>query len=1449
MRENDFINLNRHFIRVPKNSADEARQQELEIFAYKSRDYGELGWDTILEKDRVVILGEPGSGKTSEFKHQSLRLSASGKEAFFIDLRELVDHRLIDILDRKSQLKQFQSWLRSDKPGWFFLDAVDESRLAHQKDFQKALENFSRDIAFNIRKRAHILLSSRISSWRQQTDLMLFESLLAIQESVSNEMEKSYEQATPYEEIDSVEPYFSKESKKFHERENRTYVVKIAPLHLDQIETFVDQRGENGKEFREALVAQFLEPLSRRPLDVENLVRYWRDNNGFGSYIEMLEHSVTHGLKEPSASVKRNILSPEKTRQGAEILAAMVLFCRRRDIALPGTSSEALIPREALPTQWTDSEVESLLDRGLFDAPLFGQIRFHLRETEEYLTACWLQYLVEINLPIHVLRQLLFEELPNGLLVLRPAIAPVAAWMACFNYEETKQIRSWLRKTEPELFFRAGDPSQLPLEYRKLILASIIESFQGRKFTRIDIDIPALTRFAKPELAEYLASKCIDKSITEDLRSKFFHMAILSKMSGLEASALSILLDSDETNYLKDDACDYIAAMNDLASLKILSESLLDLETPSISLVESLLEALFPKFISKDEAIYLIKRLDGIDEFSTGLRFSLTRHCNEKYAPEDVIKLIDVINDLLCDGPPWHREANEKYKVGSRFIGLGDVLLVILPLTFDNIELTAEQISIIAKAIWLIVYLSQTGKIHNLDRVDLASILKPHEHIRREYLKYSLEIYQHVNGNLKQAGWFFISSNTPNILSMNDAEWILDEAGGVQVEKTRCLLQIVEDLWVGAGYPTNIRHRARRLIRNKRFDGVEHFPSFPGYFTRHWYTWQGKYRRTLGSRYWWSGRRRSINAKIAWWQNQWSLFRLLPKIRQGKHKRALWFLINELNENSSSQLTRIGWSELRKSRGRLIEAAARKGTISYWPRFTPTLRHERPTGDRSIDGGVIIGLTGIQEALNAKQLDFASVSDEEARQLTRYALNEINGLPNWFKELAVSQPVAVHDVLLSSINYEWQIGSEHEHVHEVLASLSSDRTGVYVLMLETILKKLVTADPVHSAVLSQALSLIFRRLDSYADTLCDLAKKRVLEYEFEAPQHIGWMNILLQLDASSALAALEDVLNKAAKPKDYMVRLTSVLSTDGRFNEPILTKPSYMKPEYAYRFIRLFFIHLPPEDDKRCTPGKVYRVTNLEEAVRFRDGLIARLAEIDDDDTEQTLKSLLDEAVLTPAHDWIHHLILQHRRQRADMEPWTANRVRTFQEQHETAPRNPRELFHFICNRLQTIKDWVETGEDSPRSELQPNNIEKDVRIWVARKLVERSKSRYIVPQEHEIANGKRQDIRIEAANIPGPVVVEVKQKEGASYNELKERLENQLIGDYLKAPNAQYGIFLVSYTGHNKLGSGGKDQPSGRPLAFADIIQNLQELANTLVNKNPGVEQVRVFGIDFVST
>jgi hypothetical protein len=263
------IPLDRHFKQLRANAS--AAYDPWESYIANIGGYwgATQDWAKLLEHPGiVVVLGEPGCGKTWEFRRVVAEQVNTGKPAFFLPLEALARGPVGQILDPELN-ETFLKWKNSDQPAYFMLDSVDEAKLTRVSDFYAALGRMRSELGGAIR-RAHIILSSRISEWRPETDRA--------------------------EVLERIGLHLSAPDKKGGE-DNRVLVVEMMPLDRKRVSTFAHARFEGRAEaFLAELDRSHAWEFAGRPLDVLLLLSYWQKHKRLGTLTETLEYFVAEQL-------------------------------------------------------------------------------------------------------------------------------------------------------------------------------------------------------------------------------------------------------------------------------------------------------------------------------------------------------------------------------------------------------------------------------------------------------------------------------------------------------------------------------------------------------------------------------------------------------------------------------------------------------------------------------------------------------------------------------------------------------------------------------------------------------------------------------------------------------------------------------------------------------------------------------------------------------------------------------------------------------------------------------------------------------------------------------------------------------------------------------------------------------------------------------------------------
>ena len=101
-------------------------------------------WNEIEDEFRVLIIADPGAGKTFEAQASALKIKARNRHAFFIRI-EKIDANF-DQAFEVGTAAEFASWLDSTDEAWFFLDSVDEAQLETPRALEHAVRIFGAKI-------------------------------------------------------------------------------------------------------------------------------------------------------------------------------------------------------------------------------------------------------------------------------------------------------------------------------------------------------------------------------------------------------------------------------------------------------------------------------------------------------------------------------------------------------------------------------------------------------------------------------------------------------------------------------------------------------------------------------------------------------------------------------------------------------------------------------------------------------------------------------------------------------------------------------------------------------------------------------------------------------------------------------------------------------------------------------------------------------------------------------------------------------------------------------------------------------------------------------------------------------------------------------------------------------------------------------------------------------
>jgi hypothetical protein len=251
-------------------------------------------------------------------------------------------------------------------------------------------------------------------------------------------------------------------------------------------------------------------------------------------------------------------------------------------------------------------------------------------------------------------------------------------------------------------------------------------------------------------------------------------------------------------------------------------------------------------------------------------------------------------------------------------------------------------------------------------------------------------------------------------------------------------LSLAFNLYVNAGRPRKWRDTMKRqantpALRNA-LQGLFHPPP-PTDDQKRWRRSEAEYKR----------RRRQREKAEAENEQKWkaALARHIDKVR-GKglakptdifnHQYWLYEKMREMDPQSS-HWTVGNWEALEPEFGSDIANAFREGVVAYWRNYSPKLRSEGKVGN-STPLSVIFGLTGLNIEARETEGWPSGLSEADAERAFRYAMDELNGFPDWLPSLFEAFPTVIRPLLLREVDYDLKIESSARESHYALYDLS-----------------------------------------------------------------------------------------------------------------------------------------------------------------------------------------------------------------------------------------------------------------------------------------------------------------------------------------------------------------------------------------------------------------------------
>ncbi|GAB4223499.1 MAG: hypothetical protein Tsb005_18770 [Gammaproteobacteria bacterium] len=1442
---NNYIELNRTFYEISKDYTHNA-DDDLDLSEFVALKTGdEISWQELLEKRRIVLLAEAGSGKTTEIKHAAINLRDDDKFAFFLRLENIPDN--FEDSFEIGTFDEFNQWLKSGEEGWLFLDSIDEARLRDPRNFESAIKRVSKFINAAL-DRVHIILTGRVNAWRSQTDLALCTEYLLDNKSENKKIPETGDNKFPPD-----EPLSNKAES------TSTTVPNIIPFEFYTLADLSNQQVENFLESKNVNeVPQLLGEIERqnaqnyisRPQDLEELVEYWNNCKKIGSPLELIRNSVENKSKERDQNRAELTSIPQKKVDDAvKVLAAATIFMQNPNIRVPDGSHNNLIGIDAgsLLSGWLPQEITALLGRPIFVEGPYGTVRFHHRSASEFLTAEYLWDLLQNGASRLRIERLFFRE-QYGREVVIPSRRPVLVWVIIFD----QPLRDKVCNIEPEIMFEGGDPSQLPSDTRVTILNTVCKKMASHIGQYLMSNYPTIKNFASPDISRGITTLLGTYKNNPDIAHFLINMIWQGRINANLPEAQDFALDDTIKNNTRIIAIKIVKEMGSEQDFQAVLESLL-LQTSVID--SSILAEIINYLDSSEKSIKWIfnalEKTDDIGQYDfNGLKCSLVKFA-ERLVPEVTITFIRYVNYLLNKEPFIEKPFGEISKRFAWLLDCGARSLGKLIIACHSAALNDESLSILAK---IPVFDMDPDFDINLSTTNIYGLVKQWPELNYRLLWKEVE-------RMRQRQFFQPSERLTNFTQVFTIQPYLSfeadefDRAKEEIRKKELLddklvaLSLALHIFVTNGKPGEWLTQLEQLSKDQEELQVKLVtflnPPAPSQEQIRSEEQQAKRDQQVAERR--EKQQRCHSDWLEWLNSNWEKLqdeRLLKELfEDGKVLNAQYYLLNYLREHKDDRThwAQENWQDLRAHFGEKIATAFRNGLLLAWKYYTPKLRSEN-NNENGTPIAVIIGLSGL--AIEAKETGNwpDKLSEEDASLACRYAFQELNEFPSWFPKLYQRFPQVVIDLVLNELYWELATYQHNQEQYYIIEKISWKNSQPLWDDLAPELLKRLEAEPLSLKYLGYFLKIILSSsviLDQEIAQIAEVKCTTLHDIEPLAQWFAAWIGVAPEgaiKKLTEQLGSIENQADASCLAMNVIVNLTNNNSIGSH------ARAAYKTPQHLKTLYLLMRQYIKEEEDIVRPHMEAYTPELRDDAQRARGWLLSILKDMPGKETYLALMELSENH----SNEWFRAWMLQNAKQRAEHdaeEPaWSNEQFLEYKQEQECTPKNHKELSNFAVQRLLDLKHELEEGDTSIASILKVVKEETAIRNCIGGKLRDHANGRYSIPQEEELADARRPDLRMHGVGFDAPVPVELKLADNWSASQLFERLENQLCGDYLRDNRSNTGIFLLVYRGKK----GSWEIPGGNQQAdFNQLIAALQNHWKAISPRFPQVEQISVIGID----
>lgn len=1477
----NYISISRRFA-----LADKAELRDPDYLSFfGSTPDGVYKWPDLFEMTPLVILGEGRSGKTREFEKQVEMLRTSGNDAFFIPLERLHDEDLESAM-LPADVEAFERWKQSPTAvAYFFLDALDELKL-REGSLRSAVKKLQRACEPHF-ARTKLVLSCRPADWQSQIDSQHLEPFCVAQRShlssggtavLSNEASQSdrrhlrtddstenpvgrvvtwlkrkfsRQQSSHAAQIDQgSEDFFleviskSKAEQGKHSSPQKApdasksvspTIVTLLPLSKDEVREFAQSYSPAYADaFCQHLEAHDFWHLYRLPAEVIDALDQMATDIPLGTLEDQLRLGVQRKLREKRPN-KRQALSVEKAQKGAERIALALFLLKKRTLTINESGDPEKLDIGDILIDWTPDEQQELIGKSLFDPSGVGSVRFHHRATQEYLAALRLDRLRSDGIHNRSLFALLFGEL-GGEAVVKPSMAPVAAWLALWHVD----IRRMVLEREPALLFRQGLPSALSLDIRAEVLRAYVPQYAGKGWCRAGVGHDELKRVAHPQLSDLVRELWEDAYTGHDSRELLLEMIWLTPMPDCADLSLAAALDNTLEPHHRTYASWGVLAAGNQAQKQNLAQAVLGSSLPQ-RVIRNVLPEMVPSLIGVSDFLQLLDALDNTPNDVHGLNYTIYRVTkSDGLGREEHVALRDALVESI-----WTTRQPDcrMYQARSPKDHYQDGLVASCHATIPE---SAEDATAWARALAIAVHFGERDEsiIAEKETKAIWSALNDHPRLREAYLWACLDLADELEGHEEDWPRFIraVSESRRSIrYDKEDQSWLLGSISEDAPENRRGIAFQALNYFYDLKADTELAAAIEALVADRE-DWLETLGNVRNPQPREPDEWEIKR----------EARRAEREAEEAKRIEDWKSWRdeilASPDFLMGSDRRLgiLYDARKVISQGISRDSTWGHWDSeiIARTLGCDFLNRYRQELSVFWRQTDVQLKSERTPEERnSYPASWLLALAAVKAESETNGWA-TSLTHDEAVRAARISCVELNGFGGYISMLDQAHPNAVAEVVsleaLAQLQQLADIG-QAEIFHDVLYHGTANMKAAVATRIAPRIADFLSAE---QAGARNALEYAIRIIEEEGGAEHREQAKNALEETLsDESLSTGFaLSLLAALDAEAGCRQLllktED-LSSAESRQNAIDVFASVFGDRHSGRVPDLTEiPDDRRVPLVKDLVLRAYQAVRRDED--IEHEGTYTPDLRDNAQDARSFLLETLLNLRLPETLAAIHELAEQPELSHMPDRLRQMAYEMAAQISDM---TAHPVAAYQALDRDGafvPFDHKSLFTAMMAKLDTFEHDILHAEDSPVDALRLLDQETELRRSIAFWLRKADQGVFDFTQEAVVVDENRTDIRFHPRAMAGYATVELK-RETWSVRELEHALSVQLVGQYLQHENCRAGCLLICQAQAKRW----RHPDTNAWMSLAEVVDHLEAIAKQVMASRPELH-IAVKGIDY---